>query len=711
MSTTSLAHPGPGVAAGLRETTRAPAATAPGALAAALIAAIVYAAFAHGAVSSPAEPRLQVGLAAIAALAAAAWLWTGTLRLAAPRLAIAGVALLAGFAVWSGISLLWSIAPDETWIELNRTISYVLVLGLALALGASHPRAVRTIAVGFWAVALVVSCYGVGQKLLPGLHVAGVINLDQTGELPRLQEPFGYWNALALFIAMGVPAALAIAADESRTRRMRVAGVVSLELMFLAIGSTYSRGGVLALVVGATAGIALSGAWLRSVMWLAAAALATAPPLVFALTNHSLTSTGVGLGSREGAGGVLAAILAASVLVLVLAARRLLEFEDTVYIGPDERRRIARSLLALAGVVVVAVLLAAGLSSRGFGGTISHAWKTFTATRTTSNYDPSRLLSADSENRWVWWKEAAGAIRDRPLQGWGAGSFPVLHLLYRKDTLSVREPHSVPLQWLAETGVIGAVLAIGGLGLLLVVAVRGARHRPRGSDRLLLAALTAGAVAYAVHAVYDWDWDIPGVTLPALVFLGVIAGSLAGPRRVDPALPGPGRGARALALAAATLGLCSYALSAVLPSIAASKARSALVTASGTSGAALDSAHNAAALAAALDPVSDAGLTAEATIAARRGDVELARSYVLDAVARNPSDGNAWAQLADLELLAGYMTAARRAANRALALDPRGQRSTGLAVETLQRLNVLAAPPQDSATATPLPPPRRPAAR
>ena len=31
----------------------------------------------------------------------------------------------------------WSVAPDQTWIELNRAITYVIVLCLAIALGAS----------------------------------------------------------------------------------------------------------------------------------------------------------------------------------------------------------------------------------------------------------------------------------------------------------------------------------------------------------------------------------------------------------------------------------------------------------------------------------------------------------------------------------------------------------------------------------------------
>ena len=102
---------------------------------------------------------------------------------------------------------------------------------------------------------------------------------------------------------------------------------------------------------------------------------------------------------------------------------------------------MARLLAAGLGVlVVVAGVLSVAISSRGIGGTVSHVWHSFTTTRSATNYDPGRRLSADSQNRWVWWKEAAGAFSDRPLGGWGAGSFPVTHLLYRRNTLSVSSP-------------------------------------------------------------------------------------------------------------------------------------------------------------------------------------------------------------------------------------------------------------------------------
>ena len=671
------------------------AAAAPRAVALALLFLVLYAAFDHGAVALAVDTRLEVAVAVIAVFAASAWLVSGTVRLSAPGAAVAGAALLAVFACWCGFTLLWSVAPDQTWIEFNRAIAYVLVLCLGIAVGASDRRAVPLLAKGFLAIALAVTVYALGQKLFPGLHLGGVFNLNQTGQIPRLQEPLGYWNALALFVAMGAPAALALAVDVASTRRRRLGAACALQLMLLTIGLTYSRGGLLALAMAVIVGVVVAGERLRSLLWLAAAALAAVPPLTFGLASHALTTAGVSRSSRESAGAILAVILAVSLSALVAAGRWLVAIEPRLSASPARARRLRRSGLAGALALVVCAVLALALSSRGLTGSFSHAWTSFTSTQVVSNYNPNRLLTTAS-NRWVWWKEAAGAFSDRPVGGWGAGSFGVVHLLYRRDTLPVQQPHSVPLQFLAETGAVGAVLALAALGLLLYAAARNVRRSAHGPDRMLAAALLAGALAYGLHSFYDWDWNIPAVSLPALIFIGVLVGS----HRARPAaqIDRPGLGARAAWLGGVTLWLCAFALSAMLPSIAASKATSALVEAASTAPGALRSAQSSAALAASLDPLSDAGLRVEATVAIHRGQPALARVYLRDAVARDPSDELAWSELAQLDAFSGHLSEAALAAQRVIALDPEGQLA-----QAVLRAGLLSASPESSATATQTP--------
>jgi hypothetical protein len=688
---------------------RSRAASAPAAIAVggALTLLMLYAAFDHGAASVAAGARVQVVVAAIAACAAGALIWTGTLRLDAPRRALAALALLFAFAIWSGVSLAWSIAPNQTWIELNRVLTYGVVLGLAVVLGASHPRALALGARGFQLVAVATALYGIGQKLLPGINVPGLFNLNQTATLSRVQEPLGYWNALALLLALGVPIGLAGCVDTGLSRRLRLLSLGSVELLLLGIGVTYSRGGVLALVIGLAVGVALSGARLRSLMWLALVAGSTAAPLVFALANHDLSASAIGLGSRETAGLELGGLLIASLAALWLAGSRLLVAERQTQIGPERSRRIGRLLVALACAVLLCGVAAVALSNRGLTGTASHAWDRFTAASAAANTsDPSRLLTINSANRWIWWREAAGAFSDRPIAGWGAGSFGELHLLYRQNTVSVSQAHSAPLQFLAETGLIGAALALSAYGLLLAAGVAAVRRRRLGAERLLAAALLSAAVIYAVDALYEWDWSIPGVTLPALVFLGLLAGaSGSAPTRKERSLAatrllGPGTTTRVLALAGTGLALSVFAISGVLPSLAAGHANAAVVQAASRP-ADLVSAQASAELASRLDPLSDAGLLAEATIARRRGQLLVVRADLLAAVRRDPSDGRAWEQLAFDELSLRNVAGTLNASARAVALDPRN-----VVLRLLEEdAELLVAPPKDSPTKAPTPPP------
>lgn len=673
-------------------------------LAAALLLLAAYAVFSsHGAIEAPAEPRLQVALAFVAAVTAAVTLYTRTLTASLTREARLAAGLLAAFAGWSGLTLAWSVAPDLTWIEFNRTIAYLLVLGLAVVLGASTGRAITLTAAGLLALTGLVTLYALGQKLLPGLHLGGLVNLDQTGAIARLQQPIGYWNALALLLVMGAAVALTVAATQAATKPIRLVGIVALQLMLVAGAFTYSRGGLLALAVALAACVALAPGRLRTLLWAAAGGLAALPPIALGLAVHSLSADGVPLAQRESAGLLLLVVLVACSVVLVLGADRLLDLERTVALDGPTRDRVVRALRRLA-VAGIPLLLIAFVAS----GAASHLWHSFTTTRGVGDNNPSRLFLADSANRWVWWKEALGAFSDRPLAGWGAGAFKVVHLLYRHDTLSVSHVHSAPLEWLAETGLIGAALAIGSWSLLLRTGLVTVRRAVLPAERGYAAALLAAALAYTVHALYDWDWDSPAVTVPALIVLGVLAGA-AGRRRA-PAPPSepsfsrlPGPAARLVAVAAIAAGLCLFGVSAALPSLASSRAQTAVVEAASQQPGALAAAQRDALAASRLDPLSDAGLEVSASIAQQRGELRIARDYMVRAIDRVPTDAGAWSSLAFVDAELHRYREALTAADRMFSLDPynAGYRVTeaNIAVQA----STGESPPADSATAGPTP--------
>ena len=696
MSSAELTAPRGGSHEGRAHGVRIAVPGAPATVLTLLIGLILVAVFDHGAVDEAASARIEVAGALIALLAGATGLWSGELRIRASRTGAVALGLLLAFCAWSAVSLAWSVAPDRTWVEFNRTVLYLLCLGMAFACGASWRRAPEALASGLIAVGATVCAYAIGQKLVPGVHIGRILNLDQTGAIPRLQEPLGYWNALALLLSLIAPLALGRAVDPARGSRSRLAHLLLLVLLLLTVVLTLSRGGLIALAIALGVWLAVGGRGLRGLAWLTLAVLAATPALILGLSNHSLTSDDIGLASRESAGLLLLAALAGGLLIGGFLALRLLGLEQRTAVAPATVRRIVRGLRwAGLAVVLVAVL------SIAVSGTISRTWQSFTGTHAASVTQPSRLLSADSANRWVWWKEAAGAFSDRPLGGWGAGSFPVVHLLYRRDTLTVNEAHSVPLEWLAETGIVGVLLAGGAVLVLLAGAGAAVRAAQTPSERAVRAGLAAAGAAFASHCLFDWDWDIPGVTLPTLLCLGVLAGSAARTPRAAARPPRP----RPMLLAILTAALCVGAISAAIPSLAATRARSALVAAAGASTPHLGSSAAGARLAGQLDPLSDAGPRAAATIALHEGQRQRARRDLSDAINREPSDPQAWADLAYVETVLGHISDGRRAAQRARELDPLGAVTSSLAGALSATGSVAAAPPADSATAVQTPSP------
>ena len=66
----------------------------------------------------------------------------------------------------------------------------------------------------------------------------------------RLREPFGYWNAIGLMAALGVPPLLWLAARRSGSPAANALAWPALGLLFTCLMLSYSRGALLALGFG-----------------------------------------------------------------------------------------------------------------------------------------------------------------------------------------------------------------------------------------------------------------------------------------------------------------------------------------------------------------------------------------------------------------------------------------------------------------------------
>jgi O-antigen ligase len=116
--------------------------------------------------------------------------------------------------------------------------------------------------------------------------------------------------------------------------------------------------------------------------------------------------------------------------------------------------------------------------------------------------------------RGEYWRIALGSFADHPVAGVGTGGFHVELWRERDDDQFAYDAHSLYLETLAELGLVGALLLLAFGFSLAGGLARRARAAP--GDPLLAA---AGGVlaAYAVHAGLDWDWEVPAVTLVALL--------------------------------------------------------------------------------------------------------------------------------------------------------------------------------------------------
>ena len=114
--------------------------------------------------------------------------------------AIATVALFAALAALTYLSIAWSVQPATSWVEANRTLSYLAAFAAAGALARLAPARWPAVLGAVGTVTVVVCGYALLAKVFPA-------TLDANDNLGRLRVPFGYFNATGLMAASVSPCA------------------------------------------------------------------------------------------------------------------------------------------------------------------------------------------------------------------------------------------------------------------------------------------------------------------------------------------------------------------------------------------------------------------------------------------------------------------------------------------------------------------------
>jgi hypothetical protein len=336
------------------------------------------------------------------------------------------------------------------------------------------------------------------------------------------------------------------------------------------------------------------------------------------------------------AGGVVAA------LVVDRISRREL--------APAQRRRAARALVAGAAVALVLGVVVVALVGDPSSGE--------------SAQSPVRLGDASLNNRVGWWGEAVELFAERPLLGTGAGSFEIAHRRVQDAYVPAAQPHDVPLQFLAGTGLPGLLLFAAVVGAA-ALAAGSALRRLEGGERAAAAALTTVLAVYGVHALVDYSWDFLAVTAPVLVAAGALAAAgrpdfVFRKHKVSPFA----------AVAALAVGLACLA-SLATPWLAERSVREVnrKLDAGDVEGAAA-----AARRAHSLDPLSIEPSLKLAGVEESRGRAPAARAAYAQAVRTQPENPETWYALGLYEFDTGDLCSAYVHLNEAYTLDPASRR-------------------------------------
>jgi hypothetical protein len=587
---------------------------------------------------------LRVGGPAVVLLAVALALFALG-RLTLPELDRAGWLLVTAVVLvtaWTGVSVVWSIAPDRSWDVFNKTVVFAVFLGLGLVLAA----AAGTAAARFGASLLAT---GVSAVLVWALLAKAIPALDSGGDrVARLRVPIDYWNALALLADAGLVLALWVGVGRPKLA-WRLAGALLAYAAALALLLTLSRAGLAAAAVVVVLWLALSRERFGGISLLAAGVVPAAAVGGWAFTRPALVEDGAARADRVSDGavfGTLALIGAAAVVAAVLLADRV-RTREPVLPTLQGRLRIGLAALLLASGSALAVGVA--VSRHDISGSCSQVVN-----------EPSRITSLNTNNRWCWWAEAWHVFADKVPLGAGSGSFEVARKRYRKNAGSVVEPHSVPMQELSDGGVVGLLLFIALVGAGGAVCVGAIRRLPE-PERAAAVAVAVLPAAYLVHALVDYDWDFLAVTAPTMLSLGVLAGAGRPQARSTRSLLAVG----ACAVVAVTL-LTSFSF----PRLSERSGRAALR--------ALDEHRYAAAKhdadrARSLDPLAVDPLWTLAAVAARQGhDLDAVHRYV-QAVELQPENPDTWYALGMYEYqVVGDLCLAYRYLNNAYTLDSAG---------------------------------------
>ena len=563
------------------------------------------------------------------------------------------IGLLAAYAAWSYLSILWAEQQGLAWDGANRAAMYAI----AFALFALWPLGGR-------AGAAIGSVYALGVAtigLVVLLQASGAHDPTAFFDEGRLTEPTGYTNAdvalwsaaawLSLLLAgrRGVPVAV----------RGLLLGSAGLLTALAILGQ--SRGWFVILPLMLLLAVAIVPGRGRTVAAIGLVGAATAlaiEPLLDVYRHFDPPASNAALVSSA----MTPTLIGAGLLVLAGVAWGLVERSDRVSSG--SRRRLGRGLVVAFAICCVGGLVAFSAARGNPVTKASDAWSEFKRGGSEPRFEGQvRLGELGGTYRYDYWVVGWHNFTSHPLLGVGTDNFLRYYLTEGESLQTPTYPHSVELKTLSETGLIGTAMLLGAIVAALIAAAR----RIGRADRLGSATAAAGVLVFAyfiVHGSLDWLWEFPSLGAPAFALLGM-ATAIERPASAGP--PAQGSRRRVAAIAAGVVVSAALVVSLTLPWLSERDLKEGRTLAATDPAAAIEKLDSAASL----DPLSTLADETAAIVLRKQGRLAASERRFRQILDRDPRNPFVNMQLALLASMGHRQREAVGLIRRTRALNPR----------------------------------------
>jgi hypothetical protein len=567
-------------------------------------------------------------------------------------------------AAWTALALDWTQSAERTVTELARTVTYLGVFVLALAV--QRGRRWRALLYGVTTGIAVVAGLAVLSRLHPQWFPPNELGRVLTGiEIERrLAYPLNYSSALGSFAAMALPLLLASSAS-ARTLAGQLLAAAAFPIAGLAFYLSSSGTATLVVVAGLVVFFLLAPDRLPKLATLAIGAGGTAV-LGYAVNHRAALDRGLVTPEMKSQGNEVLLIL-----IVVCAAVALCQLGISLAVRHGRRPawmlispRAAALAAGVAIVIAVPIAVAAGAPKEAKDRWDNFKSRTGGAAPTASR--SSQILNTSGSGRYQFWQSAIDAYKTEEFHGIGPGTFEfwwAQHASYAGAF--VRDAHSLYIETLAELGIVGFILVTGlVLAILGIGTVRTLRGPP--DLRLGLAAATAGCAAFAVAAGVDYMWEI-GVMPISFFMLAAVAVDGGASRAPQPASRREAR-RREIGWWVGTILASILAILVIyLPYTGASDVRA---SERDVDQGRLDDALSEARSAADAQPYAATPRLQEALVLERQGNFDQAADAAREATVKESTNWRTWLVLSRIEAERGRANASVNAYRHARQLNP-----------------------------------------